>query len=147
MRLPEPIPGLVVPYSYLWWYEDNKGLDEGRKVRPCAIVLSAQHEDGQTIVTVVPITHAKPDAMNTTAVEIPLSVKKHLGLDSQRSWVITNEVNQFFWPGPDLKPILKGSKKRYAYGVLPPKLFKMIKQSLLETVRAKRLKAVKRTDS
>jgi aspartyl/asparaginyl-tRNA synthetase len=30
---------------------------------------------------------------------------------------------------------------------IPPKLFKMIRQSLLETVRAKRLKAVKRTDS
>ncbi len=41
------------------------------------------------------------------AVEIPLRVKEHLGLDSERSWVILEEVNIFTWPGFDLRPIKK----------------------------------------
>jgi hypothetical protein len=38
----------------------------------------------------------------SVAVEIPLRVKEHLRLDSERSWVILNEVNVFTWPGFDL---------------------------------------------
>jgi len=41
------------------------------------------------------------------AVEIPLRVKEHLGLDSECSWVIPEEVNVFTWPGFDLRPIKK----------------------------------------
>jgi mRNA-degrading endonuclease toxin of MazEF toxin-antitoxin module len=145
LSLPDPIPGLVIPYEYLWWYENNKGLENGRKIRPCAIILSTQQEHGQTIVTVVPITHTNPDAL-TTFVEIPLSVKQHLGLDDERSWVITNEVNQFTWPGSDIKPHTRNAEKNYTYGVLPPSLFNAIKKSLLESVLTKRLKTVKRAE-
>jgi hypothetical protein len=58
----------------------------------------------------------------SVAVEIPLRVKEHLGLDSERSWVILNEVNVFRWPGFDLRPIKNGDG-RVDYGLLPPKLF------------------------
>jgi hypothetical protein len=58
----------------------------------------------------------------SAAVEIPPRVKEHLGLDSERSWVILNEVNVFRWPGFDLRPI-KGGGGRVDYGFLPPKLF------------------------
>jgi hypothetical protein len=58
----------------------------------------------------------------SVAVEIPQRVKEHLGLDSERSWVILNEVNVFRWPGFDLRPIKNGDG-RVDYGFLPPKLF------------------------
>lgn len=122
---PAPEAGLVISYSYLWRDEAEVGHVEGRKARPCAIVLCVvQPEDQMKHVYVVPITHrapARPDA----AIEIPLSIKRHLGLDDDPSWVIVDEVNTFAWPGFDLRPI-RGSKDRYVYGFLPPRFFRIL---------------------
>jgi hypothetical protein len=125
---PEPEVGLVVSYSYLWKEEEERGQVEGRKDRPCAIVLAVDQltpEAGaRKHVAVVPITHLPPQDPNV-AVEIPLRVKEHLGLDSDRSWVILDEVNVFTWPGFDLRPIRRG-ESRIDYGFLPPKLFERL---------------------
>jgi hypothetical protein len=111
---PEPEAGLVVSYSYLWKEEEERGQVEGRKDRPCAIVLAVDDPDpkvdGRTQVAVAPITHSPPHDPNV-AVEIPSRVKEHLGLDSERSWVILEEVNIFTWPGFDLRPIKKGQSR------------------------------------
>jgi len=40
MPLPEPEPGLVISYSYLWHYERAAGVEEGRKDRPCVILVA-----------------------------------------------------------------------------------------------------------
>jgi sugar phosphate permease len=40
VALPEPIPGLVIRYSYLWHSEYVRGREEGQKDRPCAIVAA-----------------------------------------------------------------------------------------------------------
>ena len=37
---PEPEVGLVISHSHLWKEEEEQGLVEGRKDRPCAIVLT-----------------------------------------------------------------------------------------------------------
>ena len=92
MSLPKPEPGLVIRYSYLWLREHRAGQEEGSKDRPCAIVLAAGEQDGATKVLVVPVTHNPPDDP-ATALELPLSVKKHLGLDGERSWVSLSESN------------------------------------------------------
>jgi hypothetical protein len=122
---PEPRVGLVVSYSYLWHEEAEQGLVEGKKDRPCAIILAIEEPGPNATqrrqVAVAPITHSAPHDMSV-AVEIPLRVKQHLGLDSERSWVILNEVNVFRWPGFDLRPIKHGDG-RIDYGFLPPKLF------------------------
>jgi hypothetical protein len=34
-----------------------------------------------------------------SAVEIPLPVKRHLGLDDNPSWIVVAEGNEFLWPG------------------------------------------------
>ena len=47
--------------------------------------------------------HAPPDREGD-AIEIPLETKKRLGLDSERSWIMITEANEFVWPGPDLRP-------------------------------------------
>jgi hypothetical protein len=46
------------------------------------------------------ITHSAPTDP-TSAVEIPLPVKRHLGLDDDPSWIIVAEGNEFLWPGYD----------------------------------------------
>jgi hypothetical protein len=56
MALPEPEPGLVISYAYLWHHEHQVGHEEGRKDRPCVIVVAAERaSDGLTVVTVLPV--------------------------------------------------------------------------------------------
>ncbi|WP_217430789.1 type II toxin-antitoxin system PemK/MazF family toxin [Sphingomonas bacterium] len=109
MSLPTPEPGLVIPYAYLWRHEHRKGQEEGRKVRPSVIVLAVQNsKGGAPRVTVAPITHTPP-AKDGEAIELPPRVKQALGLDDDRSWIVLDEVNQFAWPGYDIRPV-PGSK-------------------------------------
>ena len=124
MPIPVPEAGLVISYAYLWNREALAGQEEGRKDRPCVITLAVQRQqDGETWVTVLPITHSAPiDA--ASAVEILPAVKRHLGLDDARSWVIVSEGDQFVWPGYDLRK-LRGDD-RYDYGFVPPQFFETI---------------------
>lgn len=130
MALPEPEPGLVISYSYLWRNEHRAGKTEGLKNRPCAIVLVVQGGADSRKVTVAPITHTPPSDPDV-AIEIPPKVKRHLGLDGERSWIVLDDFNEFAWPGYDLRPI-SGEAGSYAYGFLPPALFKQIVGKILE---------------
>jgi hypothetical protein len=124
MAIPTPEPGLVLNYAYLWHDEHNAGQEEGRKDRPSVIVLCATREgDDATIVTVLPITHAAP-ADRKAAIEIPPRIKKHLGLDDARSWIVVAEGNEFVWPGYDLRKV--PSTDQYEFGFLPPRFFNQI---------------------
>lgn len=145
MPLPIPEPGLVISYAYLWHSEYQEGQEEGGKTRPCAIILTAQAASGETVVTVLPITHAAPREA-AEAVEIPLAVKRRLRLDEARSWVVVSEVNRFLWPGPDLRPVSRDDPGRFEYGLLPPSLFRQIRERFLATARAQRLAVVRRTE-
>lgn len=132
MPLPVPEPGLVIHYEFLWRDESRAGREYGRKRRPCAIIVAARTEaagTSGTSVVVAPVTHAPP-ASAAEGVEIPPIVKRHLGLDWERAWVIVSDLNQFTWPGFDLHPI-PGQRGRYHYGFLPPKLFQQVKTRIL----------------
>ena len=132
----------MICYAYLWHGDHLRGQEEGSKDRPCVIVLTAPAE-GQTLVTVLPITHTPPGDPEE-AVEIPLATKQRLGLDSEKSWVICSEVNRFVWPGPDLRPI-PGRFGDIVYGDLPYRLFEQIKQRVLALYTARRLRTVARS--
>lgn len=136
MAIPNPEPGLVISYAYLWRREFEGGQEEGRKNRPCVIVLSVEKHDSGTQVTVAPITHSPPSS-GTLCLEIPPRVKPHLGLDDERSWVILDEVNQFVWPGYDLRPV-PGKQGDMAYGFLPPRLFDQIRSGILDIIVKRR---------
>jgi hypothetical protein len=124
MPLPNPEPGLVISYAYLWHHELQAGQEEGSKDRPSVIVLAVESEtDGGTMVTVLPITHSAP-ADPASAVEIPAPVKRHLGLDNDRSWIVVSEGNEFLWPGYDLRK--RPDSDRYDYGFLPPRFFNRV---------------------
>lgn len=143
MGIPSPEPGLVLNYAYLWHNEHLAGLEEGLKDRPSAIVLTeTRASDGATVVTVLAITHSAPrDA--ATAIEIPQQIKKHLGLDDARSWIVLTEVNEFVWPGYDLRRV--PGEDRYAYGFLPPRFFEAVRAAFIAFYKAGRTKTTDRT--
>lgn len=143
MPLPDPKPGLVIGYSYLWRHEHEASQEEGAKDRPCAIVMARLDHDGETVVMVAPITHSPPPSAGS-AVELPAATKRRLGLDDQRSWVMIGEVNRFVWPGPDLRPITRDQPYRFDYGFLPPRLFRAITQAMGDLQRQRRLTVVTR---
>lgn len=145
MAFPEPFPGLVISYSYLWAQERKRGQEEGLKNRPCAVVLVSRDDDGEHVVTVLPISHT-PQADPMLAVEIPAAVKQRLKLDDERSWIVLSEANRFVWPGPDLRPVTPGNAASVAYGPLPFALFEEVRTKLIAAIRAKRTILVPRTD-
>ena len=136
MAFPEPVPGLVIHYSYLWHREHERGQEEGVKDRPSAIVAVVTIDRGDKVVTVLPITHTPPSETDL-AVEIPHATKQRLGLDSERSWVILAEANRFVWPGPDLRIKEPGGSDPAAYGLLPRVLFKEITDKLSDAIDAR----------
>jgi hypothetical protein len=101
-------------------------------------------EDGDRVITVLPVTHTRPSDP-TLAVEIPAETKRRLGLDTDRSWVVLTEANQFVWPGPDLRPAIPGETGSVAYGILPEALFTAIRRKFAAAVRARLVRAVPRT--
>jgi hypothetical protein len=133
MPLPEPECGLVISHFYLWRHEREDGRTEGIKARPCVVVLARAPDDGTRRITVAPMTHSPP-LDPTAAMEIPPAVKRHLGLDAERSWVVLDDFNEFTWPGFDLCPV-PGKPGRYDYGLLPPALFTRIATRVLELRR------------
>ena len=141
MSIPSPHPGMVIRYSYLWKNESERGKEEGLKNRPCAIVLTLQNDEQGDEVMVVPITHTEPELEDS--IEIPGVIKSKLGLDGDRSWIILSELNEFYWPGPDLRPTDNGT---VSYGTLPVNFFKQVKLKLLNLVNNKKLNTVKRTE-
>lgn len=120
----------------------SEGQEEGRKVRPSVIVLAVQSsKGGAPRVTVAPITHTPP-ATYGEAVELPPRVKQMLGLDDDRSWIVMDEVNQFAWPGYDIRPV-PGSKDRFAYGFIP-RLYDTVIVRILELAAARRVTEILR---
>ena len=115
------------------------------KDRPCAIILATDTQDGETDVLVVPMTQSPP-AQDVAALELPPALKRHLGLDAERSWVVYSESNAFTWPGPDLCRI--GAKKNspVAYGMLPPRFFNELKTRFIAVETALRERRVTRTE-
>jgi hypothetical protein len=143
--LPTPEPGLVIRYAYLWHSDYEQGREEGDKNRPCAVILIAIDDGGETVVTVLAVTHTPPRHPDD-AVELPLATKQRLGLDDARSWVVVNELNRFIWPGPDLRAVPPTEAGCFDYGPLPPGLYRTNRQCFLTCARAQRLKVVRRTE-
>ena len=145
MPIPDPQPGLVISYAYLWHAESAIGRIEGVKDRPSAVLLSTTDEEGRNEVFVLPITHTPPEVENG-GLEIPEPTRRRLGLDEEPSWVITTELNKFFWPGPDIRRTTRDINAPWAYGVLPPSFFESIKQQILENSRNHQINPVVRTE-
>lgn len=99
-----PEPTDVLSYVYLREREAEQGRDEGSRERPVVVVLATEEVGAGLRVTVAPVTTRRPRARDDV-VEMPPAVRTHLGLGSERSWIVASEVNSFLWPGPDLRPV------------------------------------------
>jgi hypothetical protein len=127
--LPEPKPGLVIRYDYLWTREAAAGRDQGKE-RPACLVAATDATASPRFVVILPITHTPPDK-NTVGVEIPESVRRAIGLDDAPSWVIVSEHNVDEWPNGGLAP-LPGRPGVFSYGFIPHGLFAQVKAKFLE---------------
>ena len=145
MTWPTPAPGLVIRYAYLWWREAKAGREEGGKDRPCAIVLAVQTEEGSHRVYALPITRSAPQPPDE-GIQLPQPTKVRLGLGSAPSWIIVSEANVFAWPGPDLRLLPEGGPGSAAYGFLPPRLFRIVRDRFLARARQRDVGLVNRTE-
>jgi hypothetical protein len=128
MLPPQVEPGLVIRYSFLWRHEADKGTLEGAKDRPVlVVVLVSNGQEG----LVAPIT-TKASKDKATDIEMPASVAKHLGLGIAPCWITIDTLNQFVWPGPDLRVIPGSTPKKVAYGFVPQKLLDRVKAKVIQ---------------
>lgn len=130
MALPEPKPGLVIRYDYLWRRESLAGRDHG-KDRPACLVAASDPGATPRFVVILPITH--PPRADTIGVEIPPRVRESLGLDDVPSWVIVSEHIVDEWPNGGLSAV-PGRPGVFSYGFVPPRLFATIRARFLELV-------------
>jgi hypothetical protein len=132
-----PFPGMIVRYSFLWSSEASAGETEGRKDRPCVVVTAVKRvADGRFRVRVLPITHRQSEAARSVAV--PPKVKRYLGLDADASWIVLDEVNEFIWPGVDLRPVSRAKPGVWTFGVLPSEMFDEIRTKLRAVLQQRR---------
>jgi hypothetical protein len=134
----------VIRYAYLWTHEASTGAEEGRKERPCAVVLALTGAADAVEVVVVPITSRAPVG-EADGVEIPPATRRRLGLQEAPCWIVLTEVNRFAWPGPDLRPVETGAGMAWSHGLLPARLFEQVRDAIIGRARARRLRAVTRT--
>ena len=140
-----PKPGLVVQYDFLWKEESATAHEHGTKDRPCAIVLTTkEREDGSKDVYLCAITHSPP-SRDEAAVEVPDKVARHLGLDHERCWIKTHQVNVVSWPKDQIPYGIAPTRRgEWSYGQLPRKLGKQVFDQLQEQVDKRTLGTVRR---
>jgi hypothetical protein len=129
VTLPEPQPGLVIRYDYLWTREAAAGRQQG-KDRPACLVAATDSTMTPRFVVILPITHTSPSG-DTVGIEIPAKVRAAIGLDDAPSWVVVSDHNVGEWPNAGLAPI-PGRQGVFSYGFIPPGLFRHIKSKFLE---------------
>jgi hypothetical protein len=144
VSFPDPKPGLVIRYEFLWSNEADHGAAEGSKERPCAIVVAAYDRDGAIRTIVAPVTHAPPSAdAEEASLEIPAKLCRSLGLDAARHWIRLDELNRFIWPGYDLRP-RPDAPDRWEYGMLPKAFYEEMRVRILDLDRRRRNRVVTR---
>ena len=141
MALPEPKPGLVIRYDYLWTREAAAGRDQGKE-RPACLVAVMDPVVSPRFVVILPITHTAP-GKDTVGIEIPTKVRQAIGLDDAPSWIIVSEHNVDEWPNGGLAPV-PGRPGAFSYGFIPPRLFVQVKDKFLELYQRKQSPGVRR---
>lgn len=135
-----PKAGDVLRYPYLWARQAGYGETEGRKTRPCAVVLSLKAGSGQTELRLCAVTTQQPRA-GTHAIEVPEIEKRRAGLDSDVPlWVIVDEHNldvfeQSFYIEPHSH-----------MGAFSTSFTKELQKEMVSALRQRNSKAVSRRD-
>lgn len=135
-----PHAGAVLRYPYLWARQAGRGETEGRKTRPCAVILALKSGNGQTELRLCAVT-TQPPRTGTHAVEVPEIERRRAGLDSSlRLWVIVDEHNvdvfeQSFYIEPQSQ-----------IGAFSSAFTKDLQAEMIVVLRQRNSKAVRRRD-
>ena len=129
MSIPEPRPGLVIRYDYVWVREAALGHSHG-KDRPACLIAASDPATKPRFVVILPITRTPPRE-GAVGVSIPPKVRRAIGLDDKPSWIVVSEHNVDEWPNPGLRP-LPGKRGIFSYGFIPPRLFARVKAQFIE---------------
>jgi hypothetical protein len=155
-RIPEPVPGLIFRYGYLWLAEFRQGRTDPAKDRPACIVLRvADAADlglhvagaraaplGPGDVVILPITTQRPPT-GQVAIELSPDEKRLCRLDpGVPSWVIVSEFNADIWPNADLSLVPETGE--FFYGIARPGLLARIGRAFADARRTRRIIGVKR---
>jgi hypothetical protein len=134
--------GLVIRYEYLW-HRRAGAADTADKDHPaCVVATYRQQGRPEDFVVYLPISHAEPSGVEE-GIELPDEVKRKIGLDSARQWVLLSECNLDTWPF-DLRQI-PDQPGRFHYGHFPPSMFRIVRDAFVNRYKAKRVKQVIRT--
>lgn len=142
MTTPDPVPGLIVGFSFLWSHEAARGLTEGQKDRPCVVIATFDAHPGKRAI-LAPITHTAP-LDPAEAIALPAAIKSRLGLDDSAAWLVCSELNITNWPGFDLRPAAGRPAGTFHYGMLPPGLYEDARQLVTRLHSTKQAKTVSR---
>jgi hypothetical protein len=107
---------MVVNYTFVW-PRDGDGHAAPVKARPCLILFCAAIDPNRFRVAVVPITHAPQE--RSVGIEIPPDYFAEAGLDGRQQFVVSNELNEFYWPSRDVVPVLVHRPETAIGGRLP----------------------------
>jgi hypothetical protein len=144
LRRETPSVGLVVRFDYLWKRESQAGKVEGAKVRPCAVVVPIHSKEaGFVRVILAGITYTPPINPDGT-VEIPANVKHSLGVDDERSWIVTSGANIVDWSDAGFEPV---SSNSWCYGELPKSLAIKVRDGLIQHSKMKTFGTITRSSS
>jgi hypothetical protein len=144
----QPPIGNLIAYEYLW-LSQSEDREDGKKTYPSAVIFAKRTILGNTLAFVAAISH-KPPTASDRATEVPRKLKRHLGLDEDPSWIYTDQVNEFIWPGPDLRAAdrlssLPRARGTCVIGPLPDDWFDMLKNELIRNLRLGRARIIRRT--
>ena len=132
--------GAVLRYPYLWARQSKNGETEGRKPRPCAVILALKSGNDQTELRLCAVTTQLPQT-GTCAVEVPEIEKRRAGLDGgSQLWVIVDEHNvdvleQSFYIEP-----------RSQIGAFSSAFTKDLQAEMIVALRQRNSKSVRRRD-
>jgi hypothetical protein len=153
-QIPEPIPGLIFRYGYVWLEDCRKGRTDPSKDRPACIIARIAQQADRSLkivddvavqpgdVIILPIT-TKPPGRGQVAVELTADEKRLCRLNPDfPSWLIVSEFNADIWPNADLS-LIPGTS-RIDYGIARPGLIRRIGQSFLGARRANKVLGIKR---
>ncbi len=109
-----------------------EGSAQGNRVPRCASLVPVKDGDGEQEV-IAPFTPRQPQRPED-AIEILPATRQRLDVDSERSWIVITEADEFSRPGLRLRAAFGRDDTTTVHGALPPKLFIHVRNRVLERV-------------
>ena len=130
MPIPKPKPGLVIGYEFLFREDEEVGRENVSRPHPCAVVLVLENGADQR-VAVAAISHSRPSPGEAQyRMKLTPSECREMGLDDGEHWINLSDINNFDWPGYDLKPI--APDKGYVFVMMSKATFIRLVSALKE---------------